>query len=61
MALGQGDILPYERLHCAGVHAPGVVLVGFRDTLSPNQQDELDVIATIPGIDVATLRVPTGQ
>jgi len=58
VAVGQDGILS----HCADDHAPGVVLVGFRDgTVATEQWAGLDVIATIPGIDVASLSVPGGQ
>jgi subtilisin family serine protease len=57
VGVGRNGISPYRR-----DYAPGVVLVGFRDTISATEQQAgLDVIAAIPGIDVAAVRVPAGQ
>jgi|GEM_PF-1014650 len=54
--------LPYEHSPCAGGYAPGMVLVSFHDAISTaERQAELDIIATIPAIDVVALRVPAGQ
>lgn len=71
--LGQGGTLPDERSPCAGEYAPGVVLVGLYDEPgrgrgpvrtaqpTPGWPYAERVIAPIPGIEVATLRVPAGQ
>lgn len=47
---------------CTGTYAPGIVLIGFRDDVSATERKtNLNVAATIPGIDVSILRVPPGQ
>jgi subtilisin family serine protease len=48
--------------YCTGIHAPGVVLIGFRsDVSAAERKGGLNVTATIPGIDVSILHVPSGQ
>ena len=66
VAIGHDGILPSVGQNATLSHsrdyAPGVVLVGFRDTISATEQQAgLDVIAAIPGIDVVAMRVPAGQ
>ncbi len=48
--------------YCPGTYAPGIILVGFHDDISAvEQQADLNVTMTIPGIGASALRVPSGQ
>jgi uncharacterized repeat protein (TIGR01451 family) len=62
LVAGQVGILPNARSYGLGDHAPGTVLVGLDGlSLSTTTVAGLDIVATIPGLDVAVVQVPIGQ
>lgn len=61
-AMIQQSVSSRADTRCTGTYAPGTVLIGFREGVSAAERHaDLNVTATIPGIGISALRVPTGQ
>jgi thermitase len=72
VTLGPDIVSPIRPTFCTGTHAPGAVLVGFRDQgesafhqsrARPSQRwlNAESIVATIPEIEVTVLHVPAGM
>jgi uncharacterized repeat protein (TIGR01451 family) len=62
LVIGQTASLPGDQAYGLGDHVPGTILVGLDElSMVGTRVAGLDVIAAIPGLDVALLRVPIGQ